>query len=839
MLAEGCSGPLWSTTPAPKRADVVGGNAPVASKNLLKAAKEHEAAGDLAAAAEAIGRFLSIRPNHAEGHFVLARIMAAAGHLQPARDAALRAVALDGQQAGAAVLVARIEAARGDHELASQALDHALSVKPTAEVMVMRGDVEVARGAPEAALGWYRRAMALDPGFHGAYLNAAMLLGNQDRGNEAIELLRAGIAGGARPEAPLHFNLGNRLYHAGDYAGAISAFQLAALAAPDNPDPLINMALVHEVQADFVKAVEILSRARRLAPDSVNVRGNLAAALTELNLLDDALTLFEGVVVDAPDEPRFLLGHAIALFKRKRLDESERQARRAGRLPQAHNLLAQIHLARDQPDLAIAACRDALAISPRFAEALLTMAQAMQAKGDDALAEAMTEEALAIRPDYAGALVNRGLLLQRRAQISDAMECYDRALFIDPNLKEARLNRTTLLLTLGRIDDAIVGYRDIVARHPDDVMVWMGLANALADKGEFADAIDAYDRAIALDPTHAPSNWNKAMALLRAGRGAEAWSYYDYRFDAGAVTLFAFPQPWWRGEDLSGRSILVWAEQGVGDQIALSPLAASLAARAKETFLASDPRLVALVQRSLGPAVRCVPLAAGATCGAELQTATASVPQYLRPRPGGQPVAMGWLACDPGLVAAHRAWLESLGNRPRVGLCWRSSLRSIERDKSYADLIEDWPTLLGGLDAVWVDLQYDDSAREVAALAEATGIELHRPPDLDQYNDLDGVAALLCNLPIVLSAPTALAQLAMGVGVETYIVADRGGTSAFPPVDQIPDGAMFYAARQQLGDWRAMFTRLNAHLRARLPHVKQISDSRLRGHYDPVHMLIV
>lgn len=757
---------------------------------------------------------------------MLARILAASGQHQAGFDLALRAIALDRTQASSAILVAQIAAMRGEFDLAAQALDHALEVCPTPETMVMRGDADLARGDEAAAMGCYRRAMAFAPAFPGSYLNAAILLERQGASREAIAVLEAGLAAGATP-APLWYNLGNRRYHLGDHPAAIAAFEAAAVAAPTAPEPLLNLALTHESQGNLIEAARILRHAQTIAPDHSVVRGNLAAVLTELNHLEDACALFASVIAQAPDEPRFRLGYAIAAFKRHDFELAERQARHAVRLPQAHNLLAQIFLARGQHDSGIIACAAALAISPDYAEARVTQAQLMLAKGDHDAAERLIDEALALKPDYPGALVNRGLILQGRAQIQDAMECFDRALVLDPCCKEAMVNRASLLLTMGQIPEAIDAYRQALVHHPQDALLWMGLANALGEQGDIDACLEAYDRAIAYDPDYPANYWNKALALMRIGRVREAWEYFDHRFAAGAVQLRAYPQIWWRGEALDGRSIMVWAEQGIGDQIALSPLAIAVSHRARTCFLAVDSRLVTLFQRSLGPRITCLPLEEGVHCTAELQTATGSIAQYLTPRPPGQPVAARWLVCDPVRADPWRHWLETLGERPCIGICWRSALRSIERDKSYADLLTDWPVLLRGLDVTWIDLQYDGTGKESAALAQATGITLQRPPGLDQYHDLEGVAALLANIPVVISAPTALAQLAIGVGVETHIVTDRGATVPLPEPGQAPR-AFYCAARQQMASWHAIFARLHQHFQERLPGLDRIRDNRPR-----------
>ena len=142
----------------------------------------------------------------------------------------------------------------------------------------------------------------------------------------------------------------------------------------------------------------------------------------------------------------------------------------------------------------------------------------------------------------------------------------------------------------------------------------------------------------------------------------------------------------------------------------------------------------------------------------------ADLPRHLMPLIDGAP----YIRADPARAAERRAWLASLGPGPKIGLCWRSSLRGAHRDDRVPP-VSAWRSLFAAFpDACFVNLQYDDP--EGSSWGPAGPAAIHIPPALDQFDDLDGVAALMAGLDLVVTAPTAVASLAAALGRPTLRV---------------------------------------------------------------------
>jgi hypothetical protein len=220
--------------------------------------------------------------------------------------------------------------------------------------------------------------------------------------------------------------------------------------------------------------------------------------------------------------------------------------------------------------------------------------------------------------------------------------------------------------------------------------------------------------------------------------------------------------------------LLVWREQGVGDEVLFATCLPDLVARgALVTFLCA-PRLVSLFARSLPgvTVVADVPGAVASDAGFDLQVPLGSLPRWVRRDRSSFP-ATPLLRPDDAQVEKWRVRLSALGPGARVGICWRSGLVTSERRRHYPPL-EAWGPLLRTPGVVWVNLQYDECDADIAEFASRWGVRIHRWPGEDLRNDFESVAGLVAALDAVVTAPTAVGSLGGAVGTTTWVV-DGGG----------------------------------------------------------------
>nr|WP_246337821.1 tetratricopeptide repeat protein [Azospirillum oleiclasticum] len=419
--------------------------------------------------------------------------------------------------------------------------------------------------------------------------------------------------------------------------------------------------------------------------------------------------------------------------------------------------------ALDRPGDAAASFRRALALQPANAAALTNLGNALDALGRSADAERAHRRSLLI--DVAAAAVhdNLGVVLLRLGRAAEAEASHRQALVIAPWLATARLNLGMALRRQGRREEARAALRTTLALAPAMADATANFGLVLRETGDIGGAARWTARALALDSGLAAARFNGGVLDLAAGRLRSGWDGYDHRFRARALSGAArrIDRPAWTGDDPAGRRILVWGEQGVGDEILFSSCLPDLIARAGRVILDFDPRLAPLLRRSFPTAI----VGVGQDCDAHI--AAGSLPGRFRPFLAAFPREGGWLVPDPVAVRLWRERLDALGAGLKVGICWRSGLLTGDRLHEYTSL-RDWAPVFAVPGLVLVNAQYDDARAEIAEVERAYGASIHQWPGLDQRNDLDGTAAFLRALDLVIAPAVSVGELAAAVGTPTW-----------------------------------------------------------------------
>jgi len=505
----------------------------------------------------------------------------------------------------------------------------------------------------------------------------------------------------------------------------------------------------------------------RLAPTSDPVRA--ADALARAGRLEDALELLDGARTKDPTNADIVLG------------------------------LARVARRMSMPEAASRCAAAALDLAPEKIEAVVEHSIALRSLGEHTEAVELLRAHIGRCPERAELWLALANTVHEQGEIAAAEEFLREALRLNPRSAEARAN----------------------------------LADILFDRGEAASALELYAEAIKRAPRHAQMRFNRALALLYSGDLKAGWRDYEARLeieDRRIERRFAGKSPTrWDGGPRRARSLLVMAEQGLGDQIFFASLVPKLIERDEGPLIVEcEPRLVALFARSFAPARvhACRPLREGGRIhvdydwledagGADLSIELASLARLLKPELGTVPEIYAPLVADPEEAETWRRWLAGLSTKPKVGVCWRSGKRGGLRDLQYAAL-SHWRALLEGTDAEFILCQYDDHAEEITEL-EASGRKLHIPPRIDQKQEIDRLAALLSSLDAVVSAPTVVAMLAAAVGTPTIKLTYSGSWTTLGHTREpfLPASEVIRPTRA--GDWAEAFARAQSALLAVLP----------------------
>ncbi len=757
------------TPPSDDGARALLGDPPIAQ--LLDHAVTAHRAGRLSDAAALYRRILAQEPQHADALHLLGVTLMQSGAAEAALGLVRRALATRPSLAGAHNTEGTILAALGRPEDALGRFERALALDPrSTEALVNLSGVLVSLNRLEAAVTACHRALALTPGYVKAHHNLAQALRGLGRHADAVTAYAAVLA-----QQPDHPSAGLGLVHSLSALGRQDdAFALLSDLARRRPTDAAVLGQLADRLAQSgrnAEALDVLGKA-----DSPTIRLIRARCLRRLGRMSEAMAAYDDAIEADPDNADahndlgvLLCDHASQPAEACRHFDRALALRPA--FDRCHNNRGLALEAMGRTAEAMAAYREALTLNADLASAHNNLGNLLHDQGEVAAALDHLRRAVTLAPDFAEAHTNLGAVLMTAGDAAAAEAAHRQALALVPHLPEALNNLGHTLMLTGRAATAVSILRQALAHRPDyaDAEANLGLAEWMS--GDDAAGAGTLDSVLTRVPGHAASHLNRGLLRLFSGQLIAGWADYAWRFAAKGGRRRPVDAPSWRGEALRGKRILVYREQGIGDELMFASCVPDLALAGAVVLLETEPRLVPLFERSMPPIeVRPAIEAGEANRGSnavDWHVFIGSLPAAYRPSLASFPVSPWPLVADPARVLFWRNRLEGLGPGLRVGICWRSSLRSLDRVGVYTRL-EDWRPLLtqAGMHAVL--LQYDDCAQEVAAFEQATGVRLHRWPDLDLRDDLDGVAALMTSLDLVITAPTSVGELAAALGTPVW-----------------------------------------------------------------------
>jgi tetratricopeptide (TPR) repeat protein len=303
-----------------------------------------------------------------------------------------------------------------------------------------------------------------------------------------------------------------------------------------------------------------------------------------------------------------------------------------------------------------------------FAQAL-----ALHQQGELDYADAAYASVLASDPDHFNALSMLGILAYQTGRAQRAVDLLSRAVAIDPGQPGIHSNLALALNAVGRGRDAIASCDNAIAIDPGCVEAHSNRGNSLWGLGRREEALDSYGRAIALDPGHAQTHWNEGFLRLQLGQFEAGWPKQEWRWRLPhmAAARRTFTQPLWLGkENIAGRTILLHAEQGLGDTIQFCRYARFVAALGATVVLEVQRPLKEVLSSLQG--VSQVVAQGDPLPAFDLHTPLMSLPLAFNTALQTIPPEKGYVRCA---ASAVEHWAQKLGPaaRPRVGIVWRGT----------------------------------------------------------------------------------------------------------------------------------------------------------------------
>jgi Tfp pilus assembly protein PilF len=679
---------------------------------LLSDADEAEDRFRLDEACSSRGRFcdaethfqdvLPLRPNRAEEYHSLAIALARPGNL-------VEAVASSPQ-------APRLELDRADVPLN---LGHAFRQQ----------------GRLDEAVACYRQAIDLEPTSHEAHHSLGIALERHGRLDEAATAYEQALR--LTPDDPeAHNNLGIFLARLGRLDEAAARFRQGIDLEPAYPDAHNNLGNILEKQDQLDEAVASYQQALRVKSDYPEAHYNLGIVLARQGQLDEAVASYRQALRLKPDYAEAHNNLGIALWKQRHLDEAVASYQQALRLnpndPGAYNNLGLVLVQQD-----------------KFDEAATSYRQACRLKPSD--------------PEVHN---NLGIALAKQDQLDEAAACFRQAAVLKPGYPDAHNNLGSILDKQDKFDEAEVSYRQALGLKPDYPEAHNNLGLVLWKQGKFDEAMASYEQALHHQPDCPEAHWNRALVWLTRGHLEQGWPGYQWRWkikDFGPLP--PFQAPLWDGSPLDGRTILVHAEQGLGDTLQFLRYLPLVHQRGGRVIFLCQPPLTRLLRRT--PGIERL-LAHGDPVPAfDVHVPLLSLPGLFGTTLESVPADVPYLEAEPQLV---EAWRHRLGSYPgfKVGIAWQGNPK-FRLDRFRSIPLAQFAPLADVPGVHLLSLQKGIGREQLAAP------ERHFPvTDLGgQLDEATGAfldtAAVMKNLDLVITSDTSMAHLAGALGLPVWV----------------------------------------------------------------------
>ena len=447
-----------------------------------------------------------------------------------------------------------------------------------------------------------------------------------------------------------------------------------------------------------------------------------------------------------------------------------------------------------------------LSLEPKHCDALYNLACALSKLGQHRGAVETFDRLIGLQPQSAEAFDGRGTAFSALKDYEAALQSHEAAISIAPAFAEAHYHRGVALFELDRLEEAKQSYgRAVEIRHAfPEALNSQGVV--LDAFGHVDEAIQYYARAIRESPDFAEAHKNKGLALLSIGHFEEGWKEYEWRHETvDAAAPRAFVQELWSGgKSLTGRTLLIHAERGLGDTIQFCRYAKLAKNTGAKVILSVQDSLVRLLQ-TIDPEITVVD-SRTTPIEADLHIPIMSLPLAFNTTPGTIPTGIPYLSAE---LDKTKEWRRQIGSHGfRIGVAWQGSAGAIDRGRSFpVNLFGDIARLPG---VRLLSLQKNFGIEQLASPSSDLPIEIFGPEfDAGEDGFLD-TAAVMMAVDLVITSDTAVAHLAGALGRPVWVVLQhqpdwrwgrQGSTNAWYP-------SMRLFRQPARGDWKGVFSEI-------------------------------
>ncbi len=655
-------------------------------------------------------------------------------------------------------------------------------------------------------------------------LSRAILLHQQGRLAEAVALYQEVLAREPNNSEALH-RAGLALAALGQLPMAVKLLAAAAALQPTEPAIITNFASALSQAGRQAEAVKYYDVALALRSNLLEAQRGRGVALMLLGQLDAAIDSLQAAAALAPHDESTHNTLGVAFERANRLEEARDAFRRAVSInpdnPQPHHNLGVLESAQGRNTEALASFDRALQKAPATLATLLLRGKTLLNLARPTEALASFDRALQLAPKDFDVHFQRGRALTILDRLPEAVASFDQATAIRGSSAEAFNNRGAVLVRMFSPQDALADFERAVELNPNYADAYINAGNALKGLARFPEALEKFERALSIRPADLTATWSKAVLKLTVGDFREGWPLYESRLqlEPARSSQRQFEQPRWNGsETLIGKTLLVHAEQGLGDTLQFARYIQAVESLGAHVIFEVQPVLERLMDSLAMKGkllVRGEPLPEF-----DYHIPLLSLPLALQTDFATIPRNVPYLAVDPRAIESWRTRLSHLPGF-KVGVHWHGAT---EAEKVSALQARSFPlaamaplTRIAGVSLVSLQKGAGAQQRKQVEFSDSIA-ELTDPNYMGADELAKETAAILKGLDLVITGDTALAHLAGALAVPVWLalqfvpdwrwLMDRTDSPWYP--------TMRLFRQRAAGDWTELFERMATELGVQL-----------------------
>jgi len=573
----------------------------------------------------------------------------------------------------------------------------------------------------------------------------------------------------------------------------------------------------------YTEAVSLSQSVLQSQPNNADALHILGLSLFHLGQYDNAEPTLAAAIKARSSDPTIANSYALVLLALNKTDEAatrlEKFARKGKLTPAGLTTLGDCRLRQNQPGKALASLKKALAKAPTLTAARVTYGEALKQSGDLTGAIKHYRDLTKDVPTAHLAWRNLGLALQDAEQFEDSIKALEVYLADRPDDLQSRLSLAASFLQSAAFKRALEEIDKVLQVAPDHAEAWNNKGLALRTLEQLEDAEAAFQKAISLDPLMAEARTNfahlthdlhgleatlkvfdtaiesgidiekahtdRSFPLLIEGRIQEGWA--EYRWSKAPLHQRrgwrAHNGEYWTGQDLTGKTILIWGEQGVGDEIIYASMIPNVIAQAGKVLIECDARLVPLYERSF---VTAEVYAREPQIAPKLKQrendfhiSVADLCPILRPDIAAFADGQTYLSPNPSQRdAIRKKYSHRAEGQPLIGIAWRSGRKNNAWLKSIP--LREWGPIFEAGATNLISLQYGGHSEEIESAEREFGVSIFCDDQIDPLTDMDGFASQVAAIDLVITNSNTAAHVAGALGVPTWVMVPRSGSGGMP-----------------------------------------------------------